>query len=95
MKVWSKGLGDIELILDFEKYRIEKEKSAEGEKIYIKGIITDPVYWDFRITMTKNDVPGLLNIALNSSIILLFLRNIRASMSFIFRRFVLRKIKTQ
>ena len=93
MKVWSKGLGNIELILDFEKYHIEREKSVEGEKIYIKGIITDPVYWDFRITMTKDDVPGLLNIALDTNIILLFLRNIRASLSFIFRRFILRRRK--
>lgn len=79
MKVWSKGLGKIELILDFEKYHVEKEVKEDGEKIYIKGVITEPVIWDFRITMTKEDIPGLLHIALDPVIMKLFIRNMRTS----------------
>lgn len=79
MKVWSKGLGKIELILDFEKYHVEKGLKEDGEKVYIKGLITEPVIWDFRITMTKEDIPGLLNIALNPIIMKLFIKNIKTT----------------
>ncbi|GEM_PF-4560585 len=75
MKIWSKGLGKIELILDFEKLHVEREETENGENIYIKGMITDPVMWDFRITMTKEDIPGLMNIALDKEILFMFLKN--------------------
>lgn len=86
MKVWSKGLGKIELILDFEKYHVEREVKEDGEKIYIKGVITEPVIWDFRITMTKDDIPGLLNIALDPIIMMLFIKNLRTSFRSSLRR---------
>lgn len=86
MKVWSKGLGKIELILDFEKYHVEKETLPDGERIYIKGMITDPVIWDFRITMTDNDIPGLLNIALDRKIIFMILKNLKVVIPYTFRR---------
>jgi len=72
MKVWSKGLGKIELILDFSEYTVRRE----GEDILIEGVITDPVYWDFRITMSGADVPGLLHVALNRTMIGMFLVNV-------------------
>ena len=86
MKVWSKGLGKIELILDFKTYYVESEKKEDEEYVYIKGVITDPVIWDFRITMTKEDIPGLLNIAINRTIIFMFLKNLKLSISSAFKQ---------
>lgn len=76
MKVWSKGLGKVELIFELEKYWIEKEKGEDGDMIYyVKGTITEPVVWDFKITMTKEDVPGLMKMALDWKILSMFLNN--------------------
>lgn len=77
MKVWSKGLGNIELVLDFENYRVETENQDGQEKVHIKGIITDPVFWDFRITMDRSDIPGLLHVAINRLMIMLFIKNLK------------------
>ncbi|MEW5946234.1 MAG: hypothetical protein AB1742_08555 [bacterium] len=93
MRVWSKGLGNIELILDFEKYRVERENSGSEEKFFIKGMITDPVVWDFRITMTREDIPGLLHIALNQNIMLMFLKNLRMTLAAVLGRLFFPKKK--
>jgi len=81
MKIWSKGLGKMELVMDFEKIYVEREETDEGEQIYIKGKITDPVIWDFRITMTEDDIPGLLNVALDKKILAMFLKRPKQSIT--------------
>ena len=78
MKVWSKGLGQLELVLDFSKYTVRRD----GGQIFIEGIITDPVYWDFRITLTGDDVPGLLHVATNRPMIGMLLRNLSKILGF-------------
>jgi hypothetical protein len=65
MKVWSKGLGKTELVLDFDGYTVEWNDKDAQQQIHIKGVIRDPVVWDFRITVTKEDLPGLLRLALS------------------------------
>ena len=74
MKVWSKGLGKVELIFDLDKYWVEREKD-ESDTTYVVGTISDPVVWDFKITMTKEDIPGLMMMALDRKILMLFLKN--------------------
>lgn len=78
MKVWSRGLGKMELLLDLSKYTVRRD----GENIFIEGIITDPVYWDFRITMTAADLPGLLHIAANRTMAGLLLSNLSKAAGF-------------
>ncbi len=81
MKVWSKGLGKVELVFELEKYWVEKEEDEDGEMTYcVKGTIDEPVMWEFVITMTKEDIPGLMMMALNWKILAIFLDN---PMSFI------------
>jgi hypothetical protein len=76
MKVWSKGLGKVELIFELDKYWSEKEEGEDGEKVYyIKGTINDPVVWEFVITMTKEDIPGLIMFAFDRKILSMFLDN--------------------
>jgi len=76
MKVWSKGLGKVELIFDLDQYWVEKEKGEDGETLYcVKGTINEPVMWEFVITMTKEDIPGLMMMALDRKILSIFLNN--------------------
>ena len=65
MKLWSRGLGKQELKMDFMKYDVRRE----GHEVVISGRITDPVNWDFWIRFDENDVPGLIRVAKNPSVI--------------------------
>lgn len=51
--------------MDFMRYAITKE----GREVVISGRITDPVSWDFWIRFDEEDVPGLVRVATNRSII--------------------------
>jgi hypothetical protein len=76
MKVWSKGLGKVELIFELEKYWLEKKEDEDGEMTYcVKGTIQEPVVWEFVITMTKEDIPGLMMMALDWKILSMFFNN--------------------
>lgn len=83
MKIWSKGLGRMTLSMDFNNYYAEIEDGV----LYIKGKITDPVYWNFVITITRDDIPGLANIMFKRQ----FLKYLAAN-SFRFPRFVFDKL---
>jgi len=65
MKLWSRGLGKQELKMDFMDYDVRRE----GQEVIISGRITDPVNWDFWIRFDEDDVPGLVRVAKNPSVI--------------------------
>ena len=65
MKLWSRGLGRQELKMDFMAYEVSKD----GEEIVIAGRITDPVNWEFWIRFDEHDVPGLVRVATNRSVL--------------------------
>ena len=65
MKLWSRGLGKQELKMNFMDYDVRKE----GQEVVISGRITDPVNWDFWIRFDEDDVPGLVRVAKNPSVI--------------------------
>jgi hypothetical protein len=65
MKLWSRGLGKQELKMDFMRYEISKD----GDEIVIAGRITEPVNWDFWIRFDEDDVPGLIRVAKNRSVL--------------------------
>ena len=67
MKLWSKGLGRTELKMDFRTYQVTQ--APDSSNVFISGNITDPVNWEFRITMTPEDVAGLIKIAMSVSMI--------------------------
>jgi hypothetical protein len=70
MKLWSRGLGKQELYMNFMYYDVRRE----GQEVVISGRITDPVNWDFWIRFDEDDVPGLIRVAKNPSIIAMVLR---------------------
>jgi len=50
MKLWSRGLGKTEVLMDFRHYKTVKD--PESENVFIIGSMQDPVNWEFKITFT-------------------------------------------
>ena len=90
MRVWSKGLGNKELVLDFVRANITRE----GDKVFIRGVIQEPVAWNFEVTITEGDVPGLLHVIVSTAVLLHFLRNITGIFTFVSDKFVRRQLRT-
>ena len=59
MEVWSKGLGTSKLNLRLEKATVENH----GDSVVFRGKMGPPVFWDFSITMTKQDLDDVLHVA--------------------------------
>ena len=74
MKLWSRGLGRTEVLMDFRYYKTIKDPASDN--VYIIGSMRDPVNWEFRITLTPEDVPGLIKTFFNLSLIKLLIMNI-------------------
>lgn len=73
MRLRSKGLGRKELVLDFREYVI----APDGDDVMISGTITDPVTWDFTIRVERDDIPGMLRVALSRRVLALALAWVR------------------
>ncbi len=82
MKIWSKGLGTMVLNMDFRKCRVEMENGD----LLIKGQITDPVFWNYVITIKKDDIRGCANILFKPGFIVFFGRNIPLFLKFFFEK---------
>lgn len=72
MRFWSKGLGERELVIDLSKGKLTME---EG-KVLMRGTIKEPVAWNYEITLFKEDVRGILRVALSIHGIVYFMKNI-------------------
>jgi len=83
MKVWSKGLGQIVLNMDLRRYYLEFDDDGN---LLVKGKITDPVLWQFKLTIFKDDIPGLANVALQKGILAYVLRNFYMVFQFVFEK---------
>jgi hypothetical protein len=74
MKLWSRGLGRTEVFMDFRYYKTMKDPGSDH--VFIIGSMQDPVNWEFRITFTPEDVPGMIKTFFNISMIKLLIKNI-------------------
>jgi hypothetical protein len=74
MRMWSSGLGseDTALVLDFMKADFKRE----GDKVYITGTVLEPVNWEFKLTIDKEDLPGILHVISTVPTCLYVLRNL-------------------
>lgn len=88
MRIWSKGLGKQELVLYFDKSNVTRE----GDKVFVRGVIQEPVAWQFEITLTKEDVPGLLHVIVSTAVVRHFMRNIPGIFKFIYDKFSMRRM---
>jgi len=59
MEVWSKGLGERKLNLRLGEANVENC----GDTMVIRGKMGPPVWWDYSITMTEEDLDDLLHVA--------------------------------
>jgi hypothetical protein len=84
MKLWSRGLGKTELNMDFRYYQVKRDTAVDN--VYIIGKITDPVNWEFRITLGPEDIPGLIKMFMNYCVIRLTLKNIYKYIIYLFNR---------
>ncbi len=84
MKLWSRGLGRTEIDMDFRYYKVTKDK--ETGNICIIGNMHDPVNWEFRIMMEPDDLPGLVKVLLNGSVILYVIKNFFRCFIYLFNR---------
>jgi hypothetical protein len=73
MRFWSKGLGDRELVIDFSRSNITNEPNNE---VILRGIISEPVKWNYEVTLYDIDVRGILRVALTPQALIFFVKNI-------------------
>ncbi len=88
MRVWSQGLGKQELVLEFAKADIVRE---EG-KLYIRGIVQEPVNWNFEITIHGEDVPGFYNVLFSIPVLRFSLISLGDIFKFINDKFIARRM---
>lgn len=81
MRFWSKGLGERELVIDLSRGNMTRE---EG-KIVMRGVITEPVAWNYEVTLFEEDIRGILRVMLSVQALLYFAKNIPALFTFISR----------
>jgi len=73
MRFWSKGLGDRELIIDLSRGNLTNEPNNE---VIMRGIIAEPVKWNYEVTLFDTDVRGILRVALTWQALVFFGKNI-------------------
>ncbi len=83
MKLWSRGLGRRELIMDFTHYAI---RGSEDGGIEIFGVTEQPVSWEFRVHIEQEDIPGLVNVALSRPVRRMVIRKIFTAIATVWRR---------
>ena len=87
MKMWSEGLGRMELVVDFSHYEVVTD---EGDTV-IKGITDEPVQWEFTARFRDDDIPGLLNVLFKPTTLLFILKNVKVLFRFVFEKLFMRE----
>ncbi|MBN1613318.1 MAG: hypothetical protein JW950_02510 [Deltaproteobacteria bacterium] len=85
MRIWTTGLGKQELVLDFFKSNVTRE----GDTVFIRGIVQQPVNWNFEVTLTGEDVSGLLRVIFTTAVFRHFIRNIEGVFRFVWQEYIL------
>ena len=73
MRFWSKGLGERQLVIDLSKGNLTNEPNNE---VVMRGIIVEPVKWNYEVTLFDTDVRGILRVALTPQALMFFIKNI-------------------
>ncbi len=91
MKMWSQGLGKIELEVDGRTMDVVKQE----KEIKITGITDAPVEWVFEVTLEKDDFIGMLHLIFSKKMLLFFLTNIKLVFMFFHEKFFKQKQLTE
>jgi len=65
MEFWSRGLGESTVNLRFEEGQLENR----GDAVVVSGKMGEPVFWEYRTTMTEDDLFDVLHIMAHPSIV--------------------------
>ncbi len=84
MKLWSRGLGKTELKMDCRYYEVKKDPNSKD--VLIIGNITDPVNWEFRAIIEPEDIPGMMKLFFNMSLIKLVVLNLYRYVIYLFNK---------
>jgi hypothetical protein len=84
MKLWSRGLGRTEVLMDFRYYKTIKD--PQSDNIFVIGSMQDPVNWEFRITFGPEDVAGLVKMFFNFAMIKLIVKNVHKYFFYLFNK---------
>ncbi len=71
MKMWTQGLGKIELVVNARDMEAEK---IEGKTV-MTGITEEPIQWNYTITLEKEDIPAVLHVLLQYNTLFWVFRN--------------------
>ncbi|MFA5374505.1 MAG: hypothetical protein WC455_01935 [Dehalococcoidia bacterium] len=72
MRFWSKGLGERQLVIDLSKGNLTNEPDNQ---VIMRGIISEPVKWNYEVTLFDTDVRGILRVALTWQALVFFAKN--------------------
>ncbi len=84
MKMWSRGLGRTEIHMDFRCYEVSKDPN--NNDVWVSGSITEPVNWEFRITITPEDIPGIIKLAFSFTMLKLLIKNAYRYVEYLFNK---------
>ena len=84
MKMWSRGLGRTELKMDCRYYQVKKEDNVSD--VFVIGKITDPVNWEFRVTIEPEDIPGMMKLFFTKPVLMLVLKNTYKYVIYLFNK---------
>ncbi|GEM_PF-1517871 len=72
MRFWSKGLGERELVIDLSRGNLTKE----GDNVFMRGIIVEPVNWHYEVTLSPEDVRGILRVMVSAQAMIYLFKNL-------------------
>ena len=70
--------------MDFFKSAVTRE----GDTVFVRGTVQQPVNWNFEITLTGDDVVGLLRVICTTAVLRHFVRNIEGVFRFVWDKLV-------
>jgi hypothetical protein len=74
MKLWSRGLGKQEIMMDFRYCQTLKD--PETGNMMIIGNMCSPVTWEFKITFHPEDIGGIMKFVFSPSMLLFAIKNL-------------------
>jgi hypothetical protein len=84
MRFWSKGLGDRQLVIDLSRSNITSEPNNQ---VVLRGIISEPVKWNYEVTLYDIDVRGILRVAFTWQVLVFLAKNFGGIFVYIKRLF--------
>lgn len=73
MRFWSKGLGERQLVIDLSRGNLTNEPDNQ---VIMRGIISEPVKWNYEVTLFDIDVRGILRVAFTWQTLLFLFKNL-------------------